>query len=57
MLIFISLLVGFVPLLQVTFFAILEDFYPDRLVVKDRDKIPRIMWYQITGLIMASVVD
>jgi hypothetical protein len=26
--IFIALLAGFVPLLQVTFFALLEDFYP-----------------------------
>jgi hypothetical protein len=38
MVIFIMLLVGFVPLLQVTFFALLEDFYPGRLVVKDQDK-------------------
>jgi hypothetical protein len=29
--IFITLLAGFVPLLQVTFFALLEDFYPGRL--------------------------
>jgi hypothetical protein len=47
----------------VTFFALLEDFYPGRLAVKDRDKTPRItgvilvMWYQITGLIMARIVD
>jgi hypothetical protein len=27
MVIFITLLAGFVPLLQVTFFALLEDFY------------------------------
>jgi hypothetical protein len=59
--IFITLLAGFVPLLQVMFFALLEDFYLDRLVVKDRDKTQRItgviliMWYQITGLIMASI--
>jgi hypothetical protein len=45
----------------VTFFSLLEDFYPDRLAVKDWDKTPRItgviliMWYQITGLITASV--
>jgi hypothetical protein len=55
------LLAGFVPLLQVTFFALLEDLYLGRLAVKDRDKTPRItsviliMWYQITGLITASV--
>jgi hypothetical protein len=59
--IFITLLAGFVPLLQVTFITLLEDFYPGRLAVKDRDKTPRItgviliMWYQITGLITASV--
>jgi hypothetical protein len=59
--IFIALLAGFVPLLQVTFFALLEDLYLGRLAVKDRDKTPRItgviliMWYQITGLITASV--
>jgi hypothetical protein len=59
--IFITLLAGFVPLLQVTFFALLKDFYPGRLAVKDRDKTHRItgviliMWYQITGLITASV--
>jgi hypothetical protein len=34
----ITLLAGFVPLLQVTFFVLLEDFYPGRLAVKDRDK-------------------
>jgi hypothetical protein len=38
MVIFIMLLAGFVPLLQVMFFALLEDFYPGRLAVKDRDK-------------------
>jgi hypothetical protein len=38
MVIFITLFAGFVPLLQVTFFALLEDFYPDRLAVKDWDK-------------------
>jgi hypothetical protein len=36
--IFITSLAGFVPLLQVTFFALLEDFYPGRLAMKDRDK-------------------
>jgi hypothetical protein len=36
--IFIALLAGFVPLLQVTFLALLEDFYPGRLAVKDWDK-------------------
>jgi hypothetical protein len=36
--IFITLLARFVPLLQVTFFALLEDFYPGRLAVKDWDK-------------------
>jgi hypothetical protein len=55
------LLAGFVPLLQVTFFTLLEDFYPGRLVVKDREKNLRIigliliMWYQITGLITVGV--
>jgi hypothetical protein len=59
--IFITLLAGFVPLLQVTFFALLEDFYPGRLAMKDRDKTPRItgviliMWYQITGLLTARL--
>jgi hypothetical protein len=58
--IFIVLLAGFVPLLQVTFFTLLEDFYLGRLAVKDRDKTHRIigliliMWYQITGFITAS---
>jgi hypothetical protein len=42
MVIIIALLAGFVPLLQVTFFAFLEDFYPGRLAVKDRDKTLRI---------------
>jgi hypothetical protein len=52
MVIFITLLAGFVPLLQVTFITLLEDLYPGRLAVKDRDKTPRItgviliMWYQ-----------
>jgi hypothetical protein len=61
MVIFIMLLVGFVPLLQVTFFTLLEDFYLGRLAVKDQDKTPRItgviliMWYQITGFITVSV--
>jgi hypothetical protein len=41
------LLAGFVPLLQVMFFALLEDLYPDRLAVKDRDKT-----YRIIGLIL-----
>jgi hypothetical protein len=36
--IFITLLAGFVPLLQVTFFTLLEDFYPGRFAVKDWDK-------------------
>jgi hypothetical protein len=55
------LLAGFIPLLQVTFFALLEDNYSGRLAVKDRDKTPRItgviliMWYQITGFITMSV--
>jgi hypothetical protein len=40
--IFITLLAGFVPLLQVTFFVLLEDFYPGRLAMKDRDKTHRI---------------
>jgi hypothetical protein len=57
------LLARFVPLLQVTLFALLEDFYPGRLAVKDWDKTHRItgviliMWYQITGFITASIVD
>jgi hypothetical protein len=38
MVIFITLLAGFVPLLQVMFFALLEDLYLGRLAVKDRDK-------------------
>jgi hypothetical protein len=45
--IFITLLAGFIPLLQVTFFALLEDLYPGKLAVKDRDKTHRI-----TGLIL-----
>jgi hypothetical protein len=63
MVIFITLLAGFVPLLQVTFFTLLEDLYPGRLAVKDRDKTHRItgviliMWYQITGFITASIFD
>jgi hypothetical protein len=50
--IFVMLLAGFVPLLQVMFFMLLEDFYPGRLAMKDRDKTHRItgliliMWYQ-----------
>jgi hypothetical protein len=61
MVIFITLLAGSVPLLQVTFFALLEDLYPGRLAVKDRDKTPRItgviviMWYQLSRLITAGV--
>jgi hypothetical protein len=39
MVIFITLLARFVPLLQVTFFALLEDFYLGRLIVKDREKL------------------
>jgi hypothetical protein len=35
----------------VTFFASLEDFYPGRLAVKDRDKTPRI-----TGVILITFV-
>jgi hypothetical protein len=42
MVIFIMLLDGLVPLLQVMFFALLEDFYPGRLAVKDWDKTHRI---------------
>jgi hypothetical protein len=38
MFIIFTLLAGFIPLLQVTFFTLLEDFYPGRLAVKDRDK-------------------
>jgi hypothetical protein len=36
--IFIMLLAGFIPLLQATFFALLEDFYLGRLALKDWDK-------------------
>jgi hypothetical protein len=36
--IFITLLAGFIPPLQVMFFALLEDFYLGRLAVKDWDK-------------------
>jgi hypothetical protein len=50
--IFIALLAGFVPLLQVMFFALLEDFYLDRLAVKDRDKTHRI-----TGVILIIVEE
>jgi hypothetical protein len=47
--IFITLLAGFDPLLQVTFFALLEDLYLGRLAVKDQDKTHRI-----TGVILIS---
>jgi hypothetical protein len=40
---FIMLLAGFVPLLQVTFFALLEDFNLGRLAIKYRDKTHRII--------------
>jgi hypothetical protein len=46
--IFITLLAGFVPLLQVTFFTLLGDFYPGRLA--ERDKTPRI-----TGVILITI--
>jgi hypothetical protein len=39
MLILSTLLAGFVPLLQVTFFALLEDCYPGRLAVKIGTKL------------------
>jgi hypothetical protein len=52
MVIFITLLAGFVPLLQVTFFTLLEDFYPGRLAVKDWDKTHRI-----TGVILIIAAD
>jgi hypothetical protein len=48
--IIITLLAGFVPLLQVTFFTLLEDFYPGRLAVKDRDKTPRITGVKLIRL-------
>jgi hypothetical protein len=48
----ITLLAGFVPLLQVTFFALLEDFYSGLLAMKDRDKTHRI-----TGVILYHVVS
>jgi hypothetical protein len=60
--IFITLLAGFVPLLQVSFFALLEDLYLVGLAVKDRDKTHRItgviliMWYQITGFLTARLI-
>jgi hypothetical protein len=38
MVIFIMLLAGFISLLQVTFFVLLEDLYPGILAVKDQDK-------------------
>jgi hypothetical protein len=40
------------PHLQVTFFALLEDFYLDRLAVKDREKTHRI-----TGAILIMDED
>jgi hypothetical protein len=49
MMIFVMLLAGFVPLLQVTVFALLEDLYLGRLAVKDWDKTHRI-----TGLILIN---
>jgi hypothetical protein len=49
MVIFITLLAGFVPLLLVTFFVLLEDFHLGRLAVKDRDKTLRI-----TGVILIT---
>jgi hypothetical protein len=50
--IFITLLAGFVAFLQVTFFPLFEDFYPGRLAVKYQDKTPRI-----TGVILIIVGD
>jgi hypothetical protein len=52
MVIIITLLAGFVPLLQVTFFMLLEDFYPGRLAVKDREKTHRI-----TGVILITYLS
>jgi hypothetical protein len=37
--IFITLLAGFISLLHVTFFTLLEDFYPGRLAMKDWKKL------------------
>jgi hypothetical protein len=48
MVIFITLLAGFVPLLQVTFFVLLEHFYPGRLAVKDRDKTQRSLAWSLS---------
>jgi hypothetical protein len=59
--IFITLLAGFVPLLQVTFFALLEDYLSGLTRYERSGQNSRIagviliMWYQITGLITASI--
>jgi hypothetical protein len=61
--IFITLLAGFVPLLQVTFFALLEDYLSGLTRCERSGKNSRItgviliMWYQITVLITASISD
>jgi hypothetical protein len=63
MVIFITLLAGFVPLLQVTFFVLLEDFISGLTRCERSGQNSRItdviliMWYQITGFITASIVD
>jgi hypothetical protein len=38
----------------VTFFALLEDCYPGRLAVKDRDKTPRITGVKDCALILCG---
>jgi hypothetical protein len=59
--IFTMLLVGFVPLLQVTFIVLLEEFLSGLTRCKRSGQKSRfigvilIMWYQITGLITVSV--
>jgi hypothetical protein len=61
MVIFIMLLAGFVPLLQVTFFALLEDLSIGLTRCERSGQNSRIlgviliMWYQIIGLLTASV--
>ena len=60
MVISITLLAGFVPLLQVCVHRVIGRIITGLLAVKDRDKIIGsrrrilIMWYQITGLITAN---
>jgi hypothetical protein len=59
--IFIVLLAGFIPLLQVTFIALLEDYLSGLTGCERSGQNSRItsviliMWYQITGFITASI--